>query len=151
MPNNTKFCPKCGQSVEASFFADDEKTVAYDYNKDYHQRASDYNSQPSYDQQPQYQKRGYQEPQYHQSAPVVINNTPQYEPVSVGGWIGVFFLTLIPLVNLIMMLVWAFGGTSKQSLKNYARASFLMVLIAVLITLIGYLVAIALGIKVFDL
>ncbi|MCL2694703.1 MAG: hypothetical protein FWE69_00065 [Clostridiales bacterium] len=48
--------------------------------------------------------------------------------VSVGNWIGTFFLTLIPVVNIIMLFVWAFGAQTKSK-RNYGRAMLWMTLI----------------------
>ena len=51
-------------------------------------------------------------------------NTP-----SAFGWFGRILLTYIPVVGLICLLVWAFGGTSCPAVKTWARAQFLFVLI----------------------
>jgi len=56
------------------------------------------------------------------------------EPVSVGMWLGIFLINLIPcvgcLVYMILMFVWAFGNNTKKSLKNFARAQLIILLIA---------------------
>ncbi len=44
------------------------------------------------------------------------------EHVSTGGWIGINFLMLIPIVNIILLIVWAFGGSRQRSLQTWARA-----------------------------
>ena len=41
--------------------------------------------------------------------------------VSVGSWMGMMFVTAIPFVGLIMLLVWAFTG-ENETRKNYFRA-----------------------------
>ena len=38
--------------------------------------------------------------------------------VSVGNWMVVYILMCIPLVNLIMLLVWAFGSGAPASQAN---------------------------------
>ena len=53
-----------------------------------------------------------------------MNRTP-----SAFGWIGRILLSYIPVLGLIFLLVWAFGGTSFPAVKTWARAQFLMVLI----------------------
>ncbi len=46
-------------------------------------------------------------------------------PVSVGDWMLTYLLMCIPLVNIIMLLVWAFGGGAPESKSNWAKASLI--------------------------
>ena len=60
-----------------------------------------------------------------------LNNKADDEPVSVGMWLGIFLINLIGcLVYIILMFVWAFGNNTKKSLKNFARAQLIILLIA---------------------
>lgn len=52
------------------------------------------------------------------------------EPVSLGEWMLTLFLTFIPLVNLIALLVWAFSSSTPPSKQNWARATLLWMIIA---------------------
>src|ERR1700690_2704962 len=52
--------------------------------------------------------------------------------VSVGSWMGMMFVTAIPVIGLLMVRVWAFSG-ENQSRKNYYRAILSWVLILVLV------------------
>ena len=52
--------------------------------------------------------------------------------VSVGSWMGMIFVTAIPVIGLLMVLVWAFSG-ENQSRKNYYRAILSWLLILVLL------------------
>lgn len=52
------------------------------------------------------------------------------ETVSMGNWIGTFLLMLIPVLNLILALVWAFGGMTKPSKRNYARAWLIVAVVS---------------------
>lgn len=73
--------------------------------------------------------------------------------VSIGEWIWVLLLPLIPcvgwLVWLVMMFVWGFGETVKPSKKTFARASLIVALVAVVLVIvlavIGTLVGISLS------
>jgi uncharacterized integral membrane protein len=63
--------------------------------------------------------------------------------VSVGSWMGMMFVTAIPVIGLLMILVWAFSG-ENESRKNYFRAILSWILILVLLGVaagvaIGYL------------
>ena len=42
--------------------------------------------------------------------------------VSIGEWIITFILMAIPIVNFVMVFVWAFGGGASASKANWARA-----------------------------
>ncbi|TSA31139.1 MAG: hypothetical protein D4R65_11635 [Verrucomicrobiaceae bacterium] len=53
-------------------------------------------------------------------------NSTENKPVSIGDWIVTIILLAIPVVNLIMLLVWAFGGSVHPSKKNYARATLIL-------------------------
>lgn len=59
-------------------------------------------------------------------------------PVSVGDWMLTYILLSIPLINIIMLFVWAFGS-SPESKANWAKATLLWMVIW------GVLVAILLG------
>jgi succinate dehydrogenase/fumarate reductase cytochrome b subunit len=64
----------------------------------------------------------------------VIGGYPnqQVAPViSMKEWMLTILLLAIPLVNIIMLFVWAFGGGANPSKANYAKASLLWVLIAI--------------------
>ena len=94
----------------------------------------------------------YQQTYNAQPVPPVIPSygTPETQPVSVGGWIGVMLLSCLPLINLIMLFVWAFSSSTKKSLKNYARAALIMFLIVAVITVIASVVLIACGVNIFS-
>lgn len=73
----------------------------------------------------------------------IISNQDDRNYVSVGSWMGMLFVTAIPVIGLIMVLVWAFSG-ENESRKNYYRAilSWVLILVAVGVALalvIGYL------------
>ena len=49
--------------------------------------------------------------------------------ISVGYWMWMMFVTAIPIIGQIMVLVWAFTG-HNESRKNYYRAILMWILIA---------------------
>lgn len=49
-------------------------------------------------------------------------------PLTTGQFLGMLFLCAIPLVNIIMLLVWAFGDGNRNR-KSFARAVLLFNLI----------------------
>ena len=74
-------------------------------------------------------------------------NQGEIKHMSVLQWIGLPLLNVIPLVGsiiyLVLMFKWAFGSTNNLTLKNYARANLLMML--VVIVLGGVLVYLNMG------
>jgi len=70
------------------------------------------------------------------------DNEQLEKPVSVGDWILTLILLCIPLVNIIMMFVWAFGGTPSISKRNYCRACLI---IAAIFLVLGLVFTFALG------
>ncbi len=65
----------------------------------------------------------------------------QHAPVSLGNWMLTLLITFIPLLNLIMLLVWAFSGSTPPSKANWAKAALLwmviFIVLSVLLSLIG--------------
>ena len=63
-----------------------------------------------------------------------------YTPVSVGNWMLTYLLMCIPLVNLILLLVWAFGSNTPVSKANWAKASLLWLVIAIVFYVLLFMV-----------
>ena len=57
-------------------------------------------------------------------------SSQENSPVSVGEWMVTYLLMLLPLVNIIMLFVWAFGD-SKPSKSNWAKANLIWMAIMV--------------------
>ena len=60
--------------------------------------------------------------------------------MTVLQWIGLPLLNFIPLVGTIIYLVllfkWAFGKTNNLTLKNYAKASLIFMIISIVLVII---------------
>lgn len=67
---------------------------------------------------------------------------PNYEEarkqavVSVGDWILTFILMAIPVVNLIMLFVWGFGGSAPLSKANWAKATLILYLVMLVLVIL---------------
>jgi hypothetical protein len=61
--------------------------------------------------------------------------TSTYRPVTIGNWLLTYLLMCIPVVNLILLFVWAFGGTTPESKANWAKASLIWMAIGVVFVL----------------
>ncbi|MDD2385393.1 MAG: hypothetical protein PHP52_01265 [Bacteroidales bacterium] len=62
-----------------------------------------------------------------------------YPPIKIGEWIGVMIIMAIPLINFIMLLVWAFGN-GNPSKANWAKAALLVGIISSVIIFVIYLI-----------
>ena len=62
----------------------------------------------------------------HQQAPIV----------SVKEWLITNLIMMIPLVNLVMMLVWAFGSNTNPNKANYFKAALILFAILMVIYLV---------------
>lgn len=62
----------------------------------------------------------------HQQAPVV----------SVKEWLITNLILMIPLVNIVMMLVWAFSSNTNPNKANYFKAALILFAIVMAIYLV---------------
>lgn len=67
----------------------------------------------------------------------VTSNEENEKPISFGNWMGTMLLPFIPIVGIfiyiVMMFVWAFGSDTPKSKKNWARASLIVSVIALVL------------------
>lgn len=110
VPGGIKFCTSCGTTMK-------EATPAQPTQQPLQQPVI---QQQSVGQSPQYT------PVY--TAPLVA--AYQEEPISTGGYIGIMFLMMLPLINLILLIIWACGGCKKVNKRNFARAMLVWIVIA---------------------
>lgn len=71
-------------------------------------------------------------------------------PFSTGGFFLVQLAMMIPFVNLILLLVFAFSGSMNVNLQNYSKAILIWMLIgigiAIIVGVIGALAAGGIGV-----
>jgi len=108
---------------------------------------------PPYQPQPQgtsYQPQPYttayhpqpQAPAYKpQPAPAYNSNTyggadPREKVYGVGGWLLTYLVMMIPIVNIVMIFVWAFGSKANKNKKNWAIASLIVAAIGIVLSII---------------
>jgi uncharacterized membrane protein YdbT with pleckstrin-like domain len=84
-----------------------------------------------YQQQNQYPQQGQYQNQYYN--PMPAKNQPV---VSIGDWIVTLLIRLIPIVSLVMLFVWAFGGGTPESKANWAKAVLIFHLIGIVIAIL---------------
>lgn len=115
------FCENCGAKVQdgAAFCSECGASTAA-------QQAQE--AQPAYAQPQPYAapvqpppQQSYAQPAY---APQARFNS---EPLSLGQYIGMLLLLCIPIANIVLLFVWAFGSTVNLNKKNYARAMLILI------------------------
>ena len=77
---------------------------------------------------------------YHQASP-----ERGCEPLTVIQYIVIFLLLMIPLVNVVLLLVWAFGSSVNPNKKNLARASLIMGIIVAILWVVAGAAILSLG------
>lgn len=70
--------------------------------------------------------------------------------MSIGRWLLTFLLCAIPVVNLIMLIIWAVGSNPKDAIrKNWARAQLIWMVIITVISTILFIAGGAVFLSVF--
>ena len=67
------------------------------------------------------------------------NIPEEYRPISMWGYFGYQLLFAIPLVGFVLIIVFSFGATPNQNLRNFARSYFCLLIIAAAIALLMFL------------
>lgn len=68
-----------------------------------------------------------------QQYPQNVNIPEEYKPITMWGYFGYEILFSIPCIGLILLLVFAFGGTKNVNLRNFARSYFCFVILLVVL------------------
>ena len=73
----------------------------------------------------------------------------QYEnrPMSVADWVGSILLLLIPIANIVLLFVWAFGGNAPISQRNWARAHLLILAVVFGLYIVIFVAALMVGLS----
>ncbi len=62
-----------------------------------------------------------------------LHNSKVSEVVSMKEWIITMLILMVPLVNIVMPFVWAFGSNTNPSKANYFKAMLIMAAIWIVI------------------
>lgn len=63
-----------------------------------------------------------------------MNDTHSPAPTSVAGWILTYIVMCIPVVNIVMLIVWAASASTEPSKSNWAKATLFFILLSVLLS-----------------
>jgi heme/copper-type cytochrome/quinol oxidase subunit 2 len=62
--------------------------------------------------------------------------TPNREIISTGEWVLYIFLFSIPLINIIILCIWAFGNQANPTKTHFGRAALIWVMIGIVLYII---------------
>lgn len=68
--------------------------------------------------------------------------------ISTGDWVITLLILAIPLVNLIMLFVWAFGSGTNINKANFAKAALIWVAISIVL---GIIITVTTGAAMFSI
>jgi heme/copper-type cytochrome/quinol oxidase subunit 2 len=60
----------------------------------------------------------------------------QAEEVTLGDWMVTILLSAIPVVNLVMLFLWAFGSSTNPSKANWAKATLIWMVIGIVLAIL---------------
>ena len=60
-----------------------------------------------------------------------------------GEWLWSSIVAAIPVVGFIVLLVWAFGGSTKLSKRNWARANLILYAVMAVVYVVLFVVVMA--------
>jgi len=98
---------------------------------------SDFNQQSGYNQTPQYGQNQYNQPVSSQQ--YGANPWPH---MKIGDWVISLLLMLVPIVNIVLACMWAFGSDVNPSKKSFFQAYLIFIAAGIVL---GILLSAALG------
>ncbi|MDD2956255.1 MAG: zinc ribbon domain-containing protein [Oscillospiraceae bacterium] len=68
--------------------------------------------------------------------PGAYSGQPGSEPLRVGQYIGMLLLMIVPILSVVLLFVWSFGGSVNLNKKNFARAMLIVSAIGIVLSII---------------
>ncbi len=72
-----------------------------------------------------------------------IQKTPV---ISIGDWMITIFILMIPLINIILLFIWAFSNSTNPNKSTFAKAYLIWIAIIIAITIIISVLLISAGV-----
>lgn len=81
--------------------------------------------------------QAYQQPVPPTQQYVVEPKPEKISPLPTWKFIGMFILTGIPIIGLVMILVWSFSSSFNRNTKSFARAILILGIIGLVLSIVG--------------
>ncbi|HZJ77854.1 MAG TPA: zinc ribbon domain-containing protein [Clostridia bacterium] len=146
LPDGAKFCASCGNQLKGAPVPENSSEARANSQSNYSSPTP--NTPPAYIA-PNYQAQSFAPPapQYNASYGMGAENE---KPLTVGNYLIMMLITVIPIVGIVMMFIWAFGTGHNRNKKNWARATLIVGAISLVFTVIFYSSMLALLQNSFD-
>ena len=72
-----------------------------------------------------------------------LPNQPDEQLMTVKDWLITLLLLSIPIVNIVLLFMWAFGDSTSQQKANFAKAQLIWMAILFVVVLVFYVVLFA--------
>ena len=73
---------------------------------------------------------------YENNNSINLNYDEYSKPMTIKDWLITYLLMLIPIANIVLVFVWAFGSNVNKSKKTYFQASLIMMGIVILLYIV---------------
>jgi hypothetical protein len=70
---------------------------------------------------------------FHQSGQ---QNMKYEKPISFLEWIGFYAVLLVPILNIVLLAIWAFSYNTPDNKKNWARATLVFIVVVFLLLVV---------------
>lgn len=67
-----------------------------------------------------------------------FNQNQNNSVVTLGDWVVTIIILALPIVNIIMLCVWAFGSSAPESKKNFAKAQLIFMAIGIVLVILSW-------------
>lgn len=76
---------------------------------------------------------------YHTPLPPAAGDEASAPEMTVGDWLLTLVLMSVPLLNLVMLLVWAFDSRTNPNKANFCKAYLILMLAVTLLVVLAVL------------
>lgn len=109
----------------------------YDNNQQFNNQQFGYDNNQQFNNQPQFNQPQFNNQQFNNNQNYPMDKY-DYKPISMWGYFGYQILFSIPLVGLICLIIFSFGGAKNINVRNFARSYFcFLIVMAVVLVVFG--------------
>lgn len=107
----------------------------YDNNQQFNNQQFGYDNNQQFNNQPQFNQPQFNNQQFNNNQNYPMDKY-DYKPISMWGYFGYEILFAIPLVGLICLIIFSFGGAKNINVRNFARSYFCFLIVMVILLLV---------------